>query len=216
MLVTVWCPYRYVPGTIEFPLAVAGRLFSSDELLPTGFAKQFAARFWGLRGRRARDVGEALDILHAASPTMAEYERLVFGCRADKSDAFCRSDQHNAREMLPLVIDAKRVLIDAAPDAKRNAQRLLDLAVGALFLETIFTFGVNGRRGDPGWARLQKSMQAAWSRTRYCDTPAYSGRSAASPRRRSDGDAVMRHVNRLAGPTGEGKSRKAHGKTRKA
>jgi hypothetical protein len=199
MVATVWCPYRYVPGTIEFPLAVAGRLFSSDELLPEGFAKQFATRFWGLRGRRARDVGEALDVLHAASPTMDEYERLVFGRQGHKAAAaFCRADRHNAREMLPLVVDAKRVLIDAAPTAKRNGERLLDLAVAALYLETMFSFGVAGREGDPGWKPLQKAMQAAWARTRFSDMPAFTGKSAANPTRRADRDAIMRHVNRLA------------------
>ena len=198
MVVTVWCPYRYVPGTIEYPLAIAGRLFSSEGLEPPGFAEQFAREFWGLKGAAARNVGQAVDVLYHAAPTMPEYDRIVFGrnCRRP-SDAFSRADEHTCRELLGIVSDARRILAGAVKAAKRNADRLRDLVTAADFLKTVYTFGVRKRRGDPGWAGLLRSMQRAWARSRYCDGPGYTRRCGRIPRARGDYDAVMRHLNRL-------------------
>lgn len=198
MVVTVWCPYRYVPGTIEYPLAVAGHLFRSEDLLPADFAESFAAEFWGLRGGRARDVGRAVERLYAAAPVVEEYDRIVWGRTRKETDAFCRADQHTCRERLDAVTNARGTLADAVAVAGRNAGRLRDLVTAATFLQTIYKFGLNRRRGNPGWKGLLRSMQAAWRRTRYTDTPAYAGKCARRPIARADYDAVMRHVNRLA------------------
>jgi len=199
MVVTVWCPYRYVPGTIEYPLAVAGRLFSEQGLEPEQFARTFAAELWGLSGSTARAVGDALEVLYLTAPTVEEYDRVLFGRSLRRpADTFSLDDRHTCREMLPLLEEAGRVLSGALSRAKRNADRLRDLVVAATFLETLCAFGLGGRSRDPGWASLRRSMQEAWARSRYCDTPAYSGRSIKVPRARSDYDAIMRHVNRLA------------------
>jgi len=199
MVATVWCPYRYVPGTIEYPLAVAGRLFAFEEPEPQDFAEAFAAEMWGLRGASAREVGRTVDALYHAAPVIEEYDRILFGRHLRRpADAFSRADVQFCRELLPLVHDARRVLSDAAGRAKRNAGRLRDLAVAADFLQTLYAFGANGRRLTPNWKRVCTSVRAAWKRTRYCDGPDYTRASGATPRARGDYDAVMRHLNRLA------------------
>jgi len=199
MVVTVWCPYRYVPGTIEYPLAVAGRLFASEAPEPEGFAEAFAAEMWGLRGKAVRSVAGAVEELYQAAPVIEEYDRILFGRYLRRpTDAFSRADVQFCRELLPVAAHARRVLADAVGSARRNAGRLRDLAVAARFLETLYAFGANERKGNPGWRRLRRAMQAAWRRSRYCDTPAYSGKSLRVPVARADYDAVMRHLNRLA------------------
>jgi hypothetical protein len=198
MVVTAWCPYRYVPGTIEYPLALAGRLFSSADLVPADFAADFAAGFWGLRGSRAQAVGAAVEELYLAAPVVEEYDRIVWGRTRRASDTFCRADRARCRELLGLVTEVERTLSEAVDVAKRNADRLRDLAVSARFLRTLYKFGAGGRKGRPAWKGLRRSMQAAWRRTRYSDTPDYSGKCARRPIARADYDAVMRHLNRLA------------------
>jgi len=199
MVVTVWCPYRYVPGTIEYPLAVAGRLLASEGLVPDDFAATFASELWGLRGASARGVGSALEALYHAAPVIEEYDRILFGRHLRRpADAFSRADVGFCRELLPVVQDVKRTFSGAVRAATRNADRLRDLVAAAEFLQTLYAFGARGRRSRSDWKRVLRSMRAAWKRTRYCDGPGYTRSSGRVPRARGDYDAVMRHVNRLA------------------
>ena len=198
MVVTVWCPWRYVPGTMAYPLALAGRIFSSEELEPLDFAEHFARDFWGLKGAAARRVGRAVATLHALTPDRLQYWRIVFGVQpASRTKMFSRADRHLSRERLPAVADAHRTLAGAVSRATRNADRLRDLVVAAQYLETVYKFGSADRKGDPGWRPLLKSMRQAWARTRHRDGVHYTRKSPIPPAPR-DVDEIMRHVNRLA------------------
>ncbi len=203
MVVTVWCPYRYVPGTIEYPLAMAARLFCSDELPPLDFAETFAAEFWGLPDEMAGRVGWAVEQLYESAPVREEYNRTVWGhSRSGKkgeADTFCRADQDQCRRRLQVVRQARSIIEEARDLAKRNNERLLDLTTAAEFLETIYQYGAEGRRQPPDWKGLHESLQAAWCRSRYTDTPAYSGTCPLPPLGHSEHDEIMRHLNRLAG-----------------
>lgn len=196
MVVTVWCPYRYVAGTIEYPLAIAGRLFASEDLEPEDFAVQFASDFWGLKGTTAERIGRAVEAVYLAAPTREEYDRVIFGRFHNK--AFSRADRHVGRELLPMIADAENILTSAASSATRNAGRLRDLAVAAEFLRKFYTFAAEGRDRDPGWRGLRRSMQKAWKRTRYPEGPHYTQKCAATPTEWGDYDGILRHINRLA------------------
>jgi hypothetical protein len=200
MVATIWCPHRYVPGTIEYPAALAGRLFGWEDLEPVDFPADFAAGFWGLKGRTARDVGEAVHALHMAAPTRREYERILFGSELGRwRSLFGRSDRHLCRERLGVVQDAGRCLQSAAGKTKRNTGRMYDLVTAAEFLWRLYAFGLSGRAADVDWRGLRKSMQRSWARTRYGDGPHYAGKSARVPMGRWDADSILRHLNRLAG-----------------
>jgi hypothetical protein len=199
MVVTVWCPYRYVPGTIEYPLAVAGRLFESESLEPADFAAQFAAEFWGLKGRWPVVVGCALHNLHMAAPTRSEYDRILFGAEVRQPHiSFSRADAHLCRDRLEMAEEAGRVLQSAAGKVRCHKDRLQDLLVAAEYLWKLYAFGLSGRKANVDWRGLQHSMRQAWARSRYPDGWHYSGRSVAFPKARADYDSIMRHVNRLA------------------
>ena len=199
MVVTIWCPYRYVPGTIEYPLAMAGRLFESEGLLPEGVAVDFARSFWGLEGKAGDEAGSAVHELYMAAPTKREYDRIMFGRDARENPvAFSRADRQMCAERIAVVGNAGRVLQRAAREASRNGDRLLDLVVAAEYLWRLYAFGLSDRRAALDWRGLQRSMRAAWARGRYCEGEHYAGKSKAKPFDWGDYDAVMRHVNRLA------------------
>jgi glycosyl hydrolase family 20 len=198
MVVTSWCPCRHVPGTIEYPLAVCGQLFSDEALLPADFAQTFAHEFWGLDGEVCADVAQAVETVYAAAPDRNQYSRVMFGSGgAGRTASFSRFDQHIAREWLPVIADAATVLSAAVKAATKNKGRLRDLVVGAEFLKAFYQYGANGAKGNPGWSKVRKLMQAAWKRVRYCDTPAYSAKTARYPVGRGGQDAVIKHLNRL-------------------
>ncbi len=198
MVVTVWCPYRYVPGTIEYPLAVCGRLFSDAELIPADFSQAFVRDFWGIDGELGADVADAVEAVYAAAPTSEEYDRVMFqgGAWVPKG-GYSRFDQRVSRDWLPVISEAASILEDGVKTATRNPDRLRDLFAAAEFLKAFYRFGLNPAR-NPGWGRVQKLLQAAWKRSRFVDTPAYSGCAERNPRRRSDHDAIIKHLNRLA------------------
>ena len=194
----VWCPYRYVPGTIEYPLAVAGRLFSSDELVPDDFAAGFAKFMWGLRSAAARKVGRAVEALYEAAPSRDEHHRFLYGHTCFKpAETFCREDRRVCRERLATVEDAGRALAGAVGAAKRNADRLRDLVTAAKYLRAVYRFGAGAQAGRREFRGVQRAMQGAWGRTRFREGRHYFGKSAMPPAER-DYDDIMPQVNRLA------------------
>jgi len=198
MVATAWCPWRYVPGTIVYPMALAGRIFSCGGLEPDGFAERFAQDFWGLKGARAREAGHAVRTLYSLAPDRHLYWRIVYGVHpGSRTKMFTQEERRLSRERLAVVADARRTLARAIPAAARNADRLRDMVVGAQYLETVYRFGAAGRKRDPGWGRLLASMRRAWARTRHCGGVHYT-RKAPTPPAPRDVDEIMRHVNRLA------------------
>jgi len=198
MDVSVWCPYRYVPGTIEYPLALGGRLFSSADLVPDDFAVEFARGIWGLKGATARKAGRAVEALYDAAPVRDEHHRVLYGFSTFRpSETFCRDDVRLCRERLAMVKDSEKTFTDAAKAATRNAGRLRDLATAAKYLTAVYKFGAAGRTGRPRFRGVQKAMQQSWQRTRFCEGRHYLGKSDMPPAER-DYDNIMPQVNRLA------------------
>lgn len=198
MVVTIWCPYRYIPGTIEYPLALAGKLFSSPEDEPSNFPTDFASNFWGVKGSCAEDVGKAVDTLYNYAPVNREYERIFFGkFLSGPGETFSRYDVWLCNSRLPHVLEAERILRDALRYARHNTDRLRDLLVSAEFLRKLYLFGASHRTKNPGWKQLRNSMRQAWARTRYCSGFHYTGKSTAYPSAFGDRDAIMRNINMI-------------------
>lgn len=206
MVNTIWCPYRYVAGTIEYPLAVAGMLFSREGPEQPGFAAKFARSYWGLTGAAAADAGQALAVLHHLSPSKAQYDRLVFGSAGhNPADRFSRCDQYFCQTCLPPVRAARATLKKVRPEVKRRVGTLDDYLTAAEFITTLYRFGARERQGDPGWKRLHRLLRRSWARTRYEDGPHFSGRNAKplGPADKRDPfryyGGIMRDLNHLAG-----------------
>jgi hypothetical protein len=201
MLNTVWCPYRYVPGTIEYPLFVAGYLFSNENLEPENLAVEFARMFWGLTGTMAKDVGLAMRTLHEVAPERQEYTRIVHGVSLSRAaDDFSRADEHVCRERLSKFPEIERILTSATKAVNLNRERMLDYRAAAEVLSGLYKFGASGRTRDPGWKKIRKTLREAWRRSRWCDGPHYLGKN----RLRNDyayygfTGAILRDLNRLA------------------
>ena len=196
--VTIWCPYRYVPGTIEYPLALAGYLCSHDELEPEDFAEDFAASFFGVKGAMARRLGRALEDLYGVSPIREEHHRYIWGFSAgNPQETFTRADQHVCRDRLKRAREADAALKSALSEATQNTDRLLDLLTASKYLVEMYGFAAAGWQGSPDWKGVQKAMQESYRRTRFCDDRHYAGRSDSPPAER-DYDDIMPQINRLA------------------
>ncbi len=205
MVTTIWCPYRYVPGTIEYPLAFSGMLYQSDRPEQKTFPEDFACSFWGLKGPAAHRCGEALHALHQATPDKRIYTRIIFGeFTSTKDDAFSRFDADWGRRNLDVFKSVKATLSAALKLATRNQNRLKDYLTATLFLEMLCRHAASKRKKDPGWERLRKSLVASWKRSRHSEGPHFSGvnRSVSIKRTKKDPfgsvGGLLRDINHLA------------------
>jgi len=167
---TVWCPWRYLPGAVDFGLALAAHLFTAgaeDEV----FARRFAERFYGLEGRSARDVGEAVRGLYECSPEQRLHDRVVAGsCRGE---VFNREDRRRSALIIAPAGAALRLLKSARRKVRRNLERYDDLIISAEAILAVARFGAAGRRKSavPGARALYRRAARAWSRDRHPTDP---------------------------------------------
>ncbi len=165
---TVWCPYRHLGGAMDYPIALAGHVFSHraerDDL-----AVDFAREFYGLPLAEARRCAAAITALHEAAPDAWTYDAMALG--ASNRDAFNRE---HARLGAVLARRLKAVIADLARArrvAKRNVSRLHDVELSARILERVGRFAAAGRRKSalPSGASLWTACRRAWRRGRPKD-----------------------------------------------
>ena len=161
---TVWCPWRYLPGAIDYGMALAGHLSVAAEEDPR-FAERFARSFYGLsEGRR---VGALLCALHECSIEQRLYDRTLAGERYQES--FNRED----RRLLGLVVEGmKPVLAGLKAErrkVRRNLERYDDLILTAEAILAVARYGAAGRRKSaaPVVRALYRRAVAAWGRDRH-------------------------------------------------
>jgi hypothetical protein len=163
---TVWCPWRYLPGAIDFGLAFAAHLFTAEEE-DASFPRRFAERFYGLAGPAAADVGEALWGLYECAPEQRLHDRVVAGsCRGEE---FNREDRRRAALSIAPAGAVLRSLKSARKRVRRNPERYDDLITSAEAILAVARFGAAGRRKSavPGARALYRRAARAWSRDRY-------------------------------------------------
>ncbi|MCC7146924.1 MAG: family 20 glycosylhydrolase [Phycisphaeraceae bacterium] len=168
MVNTVWCPYRYLPGAMDYPIAWAGHVFSAAAEDPD-FAARFAADFYRLPARDARACAQALRDLHAAALPSRDYDAIVLGRHGDIT--FHRDHARLGSELAQrcrLIASSLRPLVRRA---RRNAQRLNDVLLSALILQRVGLFAAAHRRKRhlPNGKSLTTACRKAWSRTRVDD-----------------------------------------------
>jgi len=163
---TVWCPWRYLPGTIDYGLALAAHLFAAEEEDPR-FAEGFAARFYGLRdGRR---VGDALVALYECGLEQRLHDRAVAG--AARGEAFSREDRRQLALVAGRAQEVLAALRSEARNVRRNRARYDDLIISAEAILAVARFGAAGRKKSAvrGARGLYRRAVRAWSRDRYAD-----------------------------------------------
>jgi hypothetical protein len=161
---TVWCPWRYLPGVIDYGLAFAGHLFTAAEEDP-GLARRFAERFYGLRGGVA--VGEALKLLYDSGLDQRLQQRVAQG-RDGAGNSFGREDARRCRLMAERMKSVAAALGKQRPRVKRNCDRYDDCILAAESIRLFALFGAGGRRrGVPGAKALLRRVEKAWGRDRY-------------------------------------------------
>jgi Glycosyl hydrolase family 20, catalytic domain len=161
---TVWCPWRYLPGVLDYGLALAGHVFSAQEE-DVDLAMKFAARFYGLTS--GKTVGGAMVELCSSGLDQRLYQRIAQGRDGSRS-VFGRDDVRECRLLAAKMKAVVATLKKERSRVKRNRDRYDDCILAAESIRAFATFGVRGRkRGVPGARALLKRVEKAWARDRY-------------------------------------------------
>jgi hypothetical protein len=191
VLNTVWCPWRFLPGELDFGLAFGGHLLTAPAEDPA-FAEHFAAAFYGLtRGSRA--LGNALLGLTACTPPRPLFARVLEG--PTSSTPFNREDQRVCALLADQADGVVRALRAGRAQIRRNLPRYDDVLLTAEVVLAFNRFGASGRK--PGGAAafralLRRGLQA-WSRDRQPRDPKRFG----DPRHHGD-DSLLACLRYLA------------------
>lgn len=162
---TVWCPFRHLPGAMDYPIALAGHLFTAAEE-DRDFATRFVHEFFGLSARDADVCAAAIIRLHDLAPDAWAYDAMVLGRSA--RDAFNREHARRgtvlAQQIKPVIADLGR----AARCAPRHADRLRDLVLSARILQRVGQFAAANRKyaALPDGRALQQACEKSWRRSR--------------------------------------------------
>ncbi len=162
MVNTVWCPWRYLSGVMDLPMAFGGHLFRDAKESHT-FAVDFAADFYGLKQAAARSAGEAIWRLHATAPGRIRYDRLIT-CGA----ALTREERRWFGVMRNEAKTVARILKPLVKEATRHTSRLHDYVLTARILQVVGAYGEAGADAAPvgNLAPLLKACDRSWWSTR--------------------------------------------------
>ncbi len=162
MVNTVWCPWRYLSGVMDLPMAFGGHLFDAQEESPT-FITDFCVSFYGLKKADARACGELMWQLHAVAPERPEYCRLI-----QQPQDLTREDRRRFGVMTVTAGQVARHLKPLVKKAKRNGDRLNDYVLSARIMQVVGRFGKSGGKkaavGNIG--PLLKACDKSWQSTK--------------------------------------------------
>lgn len=166
MVNTVWCPWRYLSGAIDWPIAFAGHLFHAEEE-NKGYCKEFCGSFYGLKNDDAKRAADVFTTLYNIAPWSRWY-KVMLGVQS-KKDVFTREHRRRCAilmtEVRPIAAELKMLLAKA----KRNAERLEDVYLSAELLYRLGCFGVANQNKNslPDGTILYKKCETSWNRSRY-------------------------------------------------
>jgi hypothetical protein len=159
---TVWTPYRYLPGAMDWPIAWAGHVFCADEEDPA-FIRHFCRTFYGLPAGWVGPTAEALGRLYSAAPDAMLYEDVLDGQTASRP-RFTREHRRLCARLAPEYARVARTLARAVGVARRHADRLNDVTLSARLLERWARYGAAGLDASalPDARRLRAACRASW------------------------------------------------------
>ncbi len=163
---TVWCPWRYLPGGADYPMALGGHLFEAREEDP-GFAADFAREFYGLNKADGRRAGALIHRLHMTAPRRRQVEHIMNG--GSRVNPFTREDVRACRELARNMGELRKALKPFPNKARRHAERLGDLVLSAELYERMGVYGAAGRKTTAlrSVKTFLKRCVAAWKRDRH-------------------------------------------------
>lgn len=165
---TVWCPFRHLPGAMDYPMALAGHLFTAEHEQPA-FAETFCRDFYGLPAQAARPAADALRALHELSPDPWDYNTIIDGqgWSGPFNREHVRLGAQLADQLKPVIAGLKR----AHRAAGTHKTRLEELILCARVLERVGRFAAANRRKDalPDGRPLRRACEKAWLRSRDRD-----------------------------------------------
>jgi hypothetical protein len=165
---TVWCPWRYLPGAVDFAMALGAHLMTAP-VEDEGLAGRFASRFYGMRN--GSGVGAALLEAHNSGLNQRLLQRLANGCDGN-GNKFSREDRRVCAQMAEKMAAVLEKLRSRRSSVTRNADRFGDLLIS---VEALCLLGLYGsqerRRGVPGAKGLYCRIERAWKRDRYPGDP---------------------------------------------
>jgi hypothetical protein len=163
---TVWCPWRYLPGAIDYGMAFAGHLMTVREEDPR-FAEKFAARFYGLSSSRA--VAAALRLAAECSPEKLLFARILRG--GELGVPFNREDVRTAALMKVKAAETLKLLKAEKPKVRLNRERYDDLILTAEVVLAVYQYAAAGRKKSAvkGAKALFQRAERSWNRDRRPD-----------------------------------------------
>jgi hypothetical protein len=161
---TVWCPWRYLPGAIDFGLAFAGHQACARAEEPR-FAERFVRRFYDVPSPRR--LAAALLALHDLGPDNNLFDRIVYGIDG-LGTPFNREDRRVCALLVPQISGVLSVLAREDGKVRRNRDRFGDLLFSAEAILAVFRFGAAGRKKSAvrGARSLFLRAERAWARDR--------------------------------------------------
>jgi hypothetical protein len=163
---TVWCPWRYLPGAIDFGLALAGHLFTAEVESPQ-LAELFAKRFYGLGS--GRKVGTALLALADCAPDRLLHARIMDG--EAQGIPFSREDGRTAGLLAGKAAAVVATLGAERGKVRRHRERFDDLLLSAEAVLAVNRYGAALRRRSAvrGARGLYRRAVRLWGRDRDAD-----------------------------------------------
>lgn len=161
---TLWCPWRYLPGAVDFGMAFSAHLACAREEDPR-FAERFVERFYGVKG--GGRLAAALLALHELSPDSILFARVVYGLDS-LGTPYNREDRRECAALAPRAAETLAELKREARKVRRNQDRYGDLVLSAEAVLAVARFGAAGRKKSAvkGARSLYRRVEAAWGRDR--------------------------------------------------
>jgi len=203
MVSTVWAPWRYLPGAVDFGIAFAGHLSSVDQEHPR-FAEQFARRFYGLADGHA--VGRALVSLHECGMSSELYDRAIGSgshgrAQSGKPVSLTREDMRR----FSTVADRLRPVIQALRRERKgvrsNHERYEDVLISAQSLRLVVKYATGGPSAGlaRSASRVYDQALSSWRRDRLPADPFRFGEQTHDFLQSESLLAVLRQLRRIRG-----------------
>ncbi|MBA4388943.1 MAG: hypothetical protein C0404_13255 [Verrucomicrobia bacterium] len=164
MVNTLWCPWRYLPGAVDYGMAFGAHVATVEEEDP-GFAERFVRRFYGVSN--ARPLAAAILELHDLSPDKNTHDRIVYGYDGLET-LFNREDRRECGILAKRVAGILSIMRKFTAKVRRNKDRYGDLVLSAEALLAMARFGAAGRKKSAvkGARALYRRAELAWNRDR--------------------------------------------------
>ncbi len=166
---TVWCPWRTLPGTILFPLALGGACLENNGEEPEGFRTLFSEKTFKTQSPA---LSEAIEKAYTFMHHTSELGRKVPSCSSDL-EGVTRDQINEDAEMSRRAETVLGLLRSAEADITENSDLFNDLVFSFKYLSAIG--GLTGRfQGEfrvkeilPLLKKLYAEGIAQWDRNRF-------------------------------------------------